>query len=114
MIDNKKITKMIKEEYEVKEDSNFLKLKKLDRKAKMPSIIFAYTFGVIGALVMGFGMSIVLGSILANMAVLGYILGGVGIMLVSINYPIYKAIYEKGKNKYKEQIISLSNEILES
>ena len=114
MIDNKKITKMIKEEYEVKEDSNFNKLKKLDRKAKLPSTIFAYTFGVVGTLVMGFGMSIVMGSILANMAVLGYILGVLGIILVSINYPIYKAMYNNGKNKYKDEIISLSNEILES
>ena len=110
----KEYVRNIKKNYEEKEDSNLIKLKKLDRKAKLPSIIFGYTFGIIGALIMGFGMSIIFGSILSNMLVLGYIFGVLGLLLISINYPIYKSIYNKSKNKYRNDIIELSNAILES
>ena len=109
-----KIVESIKKDYEIKDEGNINKLKKLDRKAKLPSIIFGYTFGIIGALIMGFGMSIIFGSILSNMLVLGYIFGVLGLLLISINYPIYKSIYNKSKNKYRNDIIELSNAILES
>jgi len=110
----KEYVRNIKKNYEEKEDSNLIKLKKLDMKAKLPSIIFGYTFGIIGALTLGFGMSIIFGSILSNMLVLGYIFGVLGLLLISINYPIYKSIYNKSKNKYRNDIIELSNAILES
>ena len=84
----KEYVRNIKKNYEEREDSNLIKLKKLDRKAKLPSIIFGYTFGIIGALIMGFGMSIIFGSFLSNMLVLGYIFGVLGLLLISINYPI--------------------------
>ena len=34
-----------------KDNSKIIALRKLDAKAKMPAIIFAYTFGIISALV---------------------------------------------------------------
>ncbi|MCD7788967.1 MAG: hypothetical protein LUH55_00060, partial [Bacteroides thetaiotaomicron] len=43
-------------EYAPKDTSKVVALRKLDRKAKRPAVIFSYTFGVIGALVAGFGM----------------------------------------------------------
>ena len=46
----------IANEYAVKEDSKVVALRKLDAKAKRPAHIFAYTFGVIFALVLGVGM----------------------------------------------------------
>lgn len=113
-MDKELVVKMIKEDYEIKEDDNLIKLKKLNRKAKMPSTIFAYTFGLISALILGFGMSIALGAILKDLMVFGYIMGVIGLILVSINYPIYKKILNHGKNKYKDEIIELSNLILES
>ncbi len=109
-----KIALSIKKDYEIKDDSNIKKLKKLDRKAKLPSTIFGYTFGIIGALIMGFGMSIIMGSLLKDMLVLGYVFGIIGLLLISINYPIYRAIYNRGKNKYRNEILDLSNTILDS
>ena len=39
-----KIVENIKKDYEIKNEKDINKLKKLDRKAKLPSIIFGYTF----------------------------------------------------------------------
>lgn len=46
----------IANEYAPKEASKVLALKKLDMKAKSKANIFAYTFGVVMALVLGTGM----------------------------------------------------------
>ena len=43
-------------EYAPKDTSKVLRLKKLDRKAKLPANIFGYTFGTVMALVLGVGM----------------------------------------------------------
>ena len=105
--------KRIKEEYEKKDNNIVDEIKKLDKKAKLPSIIFGFTFGIISSLIMGFGMSIIFKAILPDMQILGYILAVLGIILVSINYPIYKIINNKGKLKYQDKIIELSNIVLE-
>lgn len=58
--------------------------------------IFAYTFGIIAALILGGGMSMVM-TIKNNIPVMvvGIILGIVGIALCCVNYFIYKKIVEK-------------------
>ena len=106
----------IANEYSVKNTSKVVALKKLDRKAKQPANIFAFTFGTIAALVLGLGMCLsmkVIGSGIA-MFVLGIILGILGIVGVSVNYFIYKKILEKGKQKYGSDIIRLAKEISEA
>lgn len=103
----------IANEYSKKEATKLVQLKKLDSKAKNPARIFAYTFGIISSLILGTGMSLamkVIGS--GQMAfVAGIIIGIVGIIGCCINYPIYKKILEKGKNKYGSDIIRLAKEI---
>jgi hypothetical protein len=47
------------------------------------------------------------------MFILGIIIGLGGILLVSINYPIYRKILEDGKKKYAYDIIKLAREISE-
>ena len=48
----------IAKEYAPKDNSKIVALRKLDAKAKNPANIFAYTFGIISALVLGTGMSL--------------------------------------------------------
>ena len=105
----------IANEYSVKKTSKVVALKKLDRKAKEPANIFAFTFGILSALVLGTGMCLsmqVIGSG-TTMFVLGTIIGILGIAGVSANYFIYKKMLEKGKAKYASDIIRLTNEISE-
>ena len=105
----------IAKEYAPKDNSKIVALRKLDAKAKNPANIFAYTFGIISALVLGTGMSLamqVIGNGVASM-ILGIIIGIVGIIGCCVNYPIYKKLLEKGKEKYAYEIVELAREISE-
>lgn len=104
----------IANEYAPKEASKVVALRKLDAKAKRPAQIFAYSFGVVAALVMGVGMCLsmnVIGDGSTLMLVLGIIIGVVGIAMAGINYLIYKVLLKKGKEKYAYDIITLAKEI---
>ena len=105
----------IAKEYAPKDNSKIVALRKLDAKAKTPANIFAYTFGIISALVLGTGMSLamqVIGSGVTGM-ILGIIIGVIGIIGCCVNYPIYKKLLEKGKEKYAYEIVELAREISE-
>ena len=89
-------------------------LRKLDRKAKQPSEIFAYTFGILFSLVLGTGMCLSMGVIGGSgpaAFAAGIILGVVGILGVSLNYPLYKKIRSAGMKKYAGDIMLLAKEI---
>lgn len=101
-------------EYAPKDTSKVVALKKLDRKAKMPATIFVYTFGVLSAIVLGIGMCLsmkVIGNGSTAAFILGIIIGVLGLIGVSVNYPIYKKLLAKGKQKYAFEIIELAKEI---
>ncbi len=105
----------IAKEYAPKDNSKIVALKKLDNKAKMPATIFTYTFGIVSSLVLGTGMCFameVLGSGTAAM-VLGIVIGIIGLMGCGVNYPIYKKMLNKGKEKYAFEIVELAREISE-
>ena len=107
----------IAEEYSQKSTSKVIALKKLDRKAKLPAEIFAYTFGIIGALVLGVGMCLSMGKIGSGTTlfmVIGIIIGLVGMAMVSLNYPVYKKLLKNGKMKYSYEIMELAKEITDS
>ena len=103
-------------EYAPKDTSKVVALRKLDTKAKLPAIIFAYTFGSIAALVTGIGMCFsmnVIGNGTSTMFVLGVIIGIIGLMGMGINYPVYRKMLAKGKQKYAFEIMELAKEISE-
>ena len=105
----------IAKEYAPKDNSKIVALRKLDAKAKNPANIFAYTFGIISALVLGTGMSLamqVIGNGITGM-ILGIIIGVIGIIGCCVNYPIYKKLLQKGKEKYAYEIVELAREISE-
>lgn len=101
-------------EYSKKSASKVVALKKLDRKAKRPAEIFTYTFGVVVSLIAGLGMCLsmnVIGNGSTAFMVLGIALGLLGFAGMTINYPIYKKLLAKSKEKYAGDIIRLANEI---
>lgn len=103
----------IAEEYAEKSTAKVVALKKLDRKAKQPANVFAYAFGIVGALVLGVGMCLAMGVIGSGAAsfVGGIVIGLIGIAMVSVNYFIYKRLLAKGKQKYASDIMRLAKEI---
>ncbi len=103
-------------QYAPKDTSKVVALKKLDRKAKLPSEIFAYTFGTVAALILGLGMCLsmgVIGGATQTSFLGGIVIGLIGIVGVSINFPLYKKIRANGMQKYAGDIILLANDISE-
>lgn len=101
-------------EYAPNDNSKLVALKKLDRAAKLPANIFAYTLGIVSALVMGVGMCLsmkVIGAGVPYLSAVGVVVGIVGIIGISVNYPIYKKLLKKGKDKYAFEIVELAKEI---
>ena len=84
---DKIFAEQIANEYAKKEDSKVVALKKLDRKVKLPAEIFAYSNGVIMSLVFGIGMCLSM-KVIGDAFLLGIINGIIGIIGVSVNYPI--------------------------
>lgn len=104
-------------EYAPKDTAKVVALKKLDRKAKLPASIFGYTFGIIAALAAGVGMCLsmeVIGAGTTAMIAFGIVIGIIGFAGMGINYPIYKKMLEKGKQKYAFEIVELAKEISEN
>lgn len=115
--DQEFLVKKIRTQYTEVKHTELDALKALDAKVRKPANIFAYTYGALGAIVMGAGMSLVmtdLGSILGleNAMVPGIVIGVVGMALALTTYPIYKRILEGRKKKYAAQILALSEKIM--
>lgn len=103
-------------EYAPKDDYKVIALRKLDARAKLPATIFTYTFGIIFALITGVGMCLsmgVIGDSTTTMFSLGVIIGIIGLVGMGVNYPIYKKMLTKGKQKYAFEIMELAKEIIE-
>lgn len=106
----------IRKNYLPKEEDKMEQLRKLHayptQKAQMASI----AIGVIGALIMGTGMSLAMteiGAVLGNFAmVLGIAVGMVGMVLVALAYPIYNRVLKKQRKKIAPTILRLSDELL--
>lgn len=101
-------------EYAPKDDSKVIVLRKLDAKAKLPATVFTYTVGILCALIAGVGMCLsmkVIGSGSSVSFVLGVIIGLIGLAGMGINYPVYKKMLAKGKQKYAFEIMELAKEI---
>ncbi len=112
---DKIIAESIAKDYAPKEGSKLVALKKLDNRAKLPATIFTYSWGIASTLIFGTGMCLamqVIGSGITGMA-LGVVVGIVGMIGCSVNYPIYKKILEKGKAKYAYEIVELARQISE-
>ena len=103
-------------EYAPKNDSKVIALRKLDARAKLPATIFTYTFGIISALITGIGMCLsmgVIGNSTTTIFVLGVVIGIIGLAGMGLNYPVYKKMLAKGKQKYAFEIMELAKEISE-
>lgn len=113
--EEKRIIQSIKEDYSDKPVSKLDELKKLDSKVYCPAKIFAYTFGTIGSLVLGTGMCFAMKTIGATLSFampLGIAVGLVGIIMVTVNWFAYKKILYKRKKKYADEVLALTEELL--
>ena len=116
--DQEFLVQKIRSQYVEKENTELDELRELDAKVKRPANIFAYLFGSISAIIMGAGMSLVMTDIGANIGVAepmvpGIVVGIVGMVMVIVNYPVYKRILSSRRKQYADKIIALSDNIME-
>ena len=86
------------------------RLRYLDNKVKTIPMILSLSFGVIGLLLFGTGLTFFLEW--SSYWYIGIPFGIIGVVLIALAYPIYKKILTKQKSKYSAEIIELSNELL--
>ena len=116
MKDQEFIVEKIRSQYTQAEHTELDALKALDAQVKRPANAFGYTYGSIGAVVMGAGMSLVMTDIGAKIGltatlVPGIAVGVAGMGMVLTTYPIYKKILNSRKKKYADKIVELSDRI---
>lgn len=111
--------KKIRSKYEApaEQEDKMTQLRRLDAGVNSKATTAALVVGILGALIMGTGMSLVLtdiglvlGSILA--LVVGIGLGIVGIILVCLAYPVYNHTLKKQREKVAPEILRLTEELM--
>ena len=116
--DQEFLVQKIRTQYTEKQHTELDELKALDAKVKKPANVFAYTYGCVGAVIMGAGMSLVMTEIgaiigLASAMVPGIVVGVVGMGMALSTYPIYKKILNSRKKKFAPQIMELSEKLMQ-
>ncbi len=111
--------KKIRQKYTPQGESKMDQLRRLDASVTQKATIVSLTLGIIGALTLGFGMSLTmtkLNEILSfhrDMGMLvGIIIGIVGIVLLCLAYPTYNRIVRKERKRIAPEIIRLTDELM--
>ena len=113
--------KRIREKYTAptETEDKMTRLRKLDASVTNTAQAVALVFGIIGTLILGFGMSLImtdirdiLGSYRDMSMVIGIVVGIVGGVLASLAYPIYNAIVKAKRKKLAPEIIRLTDELM--
>ena len=106
----------IRKKYLPKEIDKMEQLRKLHMIPTQKAQAASLAVGIIGALIMGTGMSLAMtdiGAILGSLAmVLGVVVGIVGMVLVALAYPVYNRVLKKQREKIAPEILQLSDELL--
>lgn len=113
--------KKIREKYtpEEKSEDKMERLRRLDSGVTKKAQIVSMTLGIIGTLILGFGMSLVMtdladifGSYEDLAMIIGIIIGIVGIVLDCSAYPIYNFIVKRERKKIAPEVIKLTDELM--
>ena len=113
--------KNIRKKYEAPEktEDKMEQLRRLDAAVTQKATVVSLVFGVIGALILGTGMSLAMteiGEILglqgATAMLVGILIGIIGIVLVCVAYPVYNRIIKKEREKIAPEIIRLTDELM--
>ena len=101
----------IRRQYAPKEqtETKLQRLRRLDALVKNTSVISSLCLGIVGVLIFGMGLTMVLEW---SMLVFGIVLMIVGAVPMAVAYPVYGWVLRKYKDRYGEEIIRLSDELL--
>lgn len=103
--------KNIRKKYVPQEEDKMQLLRRLDESVYQKASVISLVTGIIGALVMGLGMSCCM--VWAGaLFIPGIIVGIIGIALVCLAYPMYNKILKKEREKIAPEIIRLTDELM--
>ena len=106
----------IRKKYLPQEENKMEQLRKLHAIPTQKAQATSIAVGVIGALILGTGMSLAMTEIGAALGVLAMILGIavgiVGMVLVAVAYPLYNRVLKKQRERIAPEILRLSDELL--
>ena len=95
------------------------RLRQLDARVTRKAQIVSLTLGIIGVLILGFGMSLIMSDLseilgaYQDYAMLpGVLIGLVGGVLAGIAYPVYNFTVQHERKKIAPEIIRLTDELL--
>ncbi len=103
--------KRIREKYIPKQADKMEQLRSLDERVTRKGTTVSLIVGIIGVLVMGFGMSCCMVWTDTLLAV-GIVFGLIGIAGVAAAYPLYDRITKKEREKIAPEIIRLTDELM--
>lgn len=109
----------IRQKYQSQEEDAMTRLRKLDASVTSKATVIALVLGIVGALLLGTGMSFIMTDIavllgmtgMANMIV-GIIVGVLGIILVALAYPVYSKVLKNEREKIAPEILKLTDELM--
>ena len=109
----------IREKYQTKIEDDMSKLRKLDAEVTNKATMNSLAIGIIGALIMGTGMSLVmtdLGMVFGLQGninlVVGIIVGLVGLVLAGVAYPMFRKVLKREREKAAPEILRLTEELI--
>lgn len=101
----------------IEEEDKMTQLRKLDARVNSKATSASLVIGIIGALVLGCGMSLImtdigkaLGTVLP--LIIGVVMGVIGMILVCLAYPVYNCALKKERAKAAPEILRLTDELM--
>lgn len=106
----------IRKAYLPKEEDKMAELRRLHAIPTQKAQVASLAVGIIGALILGTGMSLCMtdiGAALGNLAlILGIMIGLAGAVMVAVAYPIYNRVLKKEREKIAQEILRLTDELM--
>lgn len=103
--------KKIREKYLPREENKMDQLRRLDQAVTRKGTAVSLLVGILGALVLGVGMCCCM--VWADRWFIpGIVIGLVGILAVSLAYPLYGSITRREREKAAPEILRLSEELM--
>lgn len=112
----------IRDKYDHKRNENedkMAKLRRLDASVTQTAQTIALIFGVVGALILGFGMSLCMTELSEMLGVyksfamaIGIVVGVFGGVMAGMAYPVYNLVIRARKKRVAPEIIRLTDELM--
>lgn len=111
--------KRIREKYTDRGEDKMERLRRLDNGVTGKAQAASLVFGILGALILGFGMSLAmseLGALLglaeSTAMLIGVAVGVVGGILASLAYPVYNLVLRRERKRIAPEILRLTDELM--